>query len=202
MSSELPELGADPAEDVIAAMARFGRVLLQVDDEHLELETPCDGWNVQALISHVVLGDASVPLLFTGNPLPSTIAIDTSILGPNPVATWRGTALAAIEAWRAEGAMDQVVQHPVGERPGHVFARFRLVDVLGHTWDLAHTIGVDAEIPDELAEAALDFLFPMLDELAESMVFGSPVTPPPDSSAAVRFLALIGRNANQGFSIP
>lgn len=195
MTNEGPELGSDPAEDTITAMAGFGRVLVQVDDEHLELETPCAGWDVQALISHVVLGDASVPLLFTGDPLPSTMAIDTSILGPNPVATWRGTALAAIEAWRAEGAMDQIVQHPVGERPGRVFARFRLVDMLGHTWDLATAIGVDAEIPEELAEAALDFLFPMLDELRESMVFGAPVTPPADSSAAVRFLALIGRQA-------
>lgn len=193
--AQAPELGADPAEDAIAAMAGFGRVLMQVDDEHLELETPCEGWNVEALISHVVLGDASVPLLFTGEPLPSTMTIDTAILGPNPVATWRGTALAAIESWRADGAMDTIVQHPVGERPGSVFARFRLVDLLGHTWDLAHTIGVEAELPEPLAEAALEFLFPMLDELRESKVFGAPVTPPEESSAAVRFLALIGRTA-------
>ncbi len=195
MTGEPPEPGLDPAEDVIAAMADFGRVLLQVDDEHLELETPCEGWNVEALISHVVLGDVSVPLLFTGNPLPSTIAVDTSILGPNPVATWRGTALAAIESWRADGAMDQIVQHPVGDHPGRVFARFRLVDVLGHTWDLAQAIGVDANLQEPLAEAALDFLFPLVNELRESMVFGPPVTPPVDSSASVRFLALIGRSA-------
>jgi len=186
-------LGQNPAEDVVAAMACFGRVLVQVDDEHLELETPCAGWNVEALISHVVLGDASVPLLFAGEPLPSTMAIDTAILGPNPVATWRGTALAAIESWRTEGAMDQIVQHPVGERLGSVFARFRLVDLLGHTWDLAHTIGVDADLPEALADASLDFLFPMLDELGESQVFGAPVEPPENASAAIRFLSLIGR---------
>ncbi len=190
-----PAPGEDPAEDAIAAMAGFGRVLMAVDDEHLELETPCDGWNVEALISHVVLGDASVPLLFSGEPLPSTMAIDTSILGPNPVATWRGTALAAIECWRSEGAMETVVQHPVGERPGHVFARFRLVDLLGHTWDLAHTIGVDAELSLPLCEAALEFLFPMRDELASSKVFGPAIEPAADADAAVRFLALIGRDA-------
>ena len=192
---QAPELGTDPAEDAIAAMAGFGRVLLQVDDEHLELETPCAGWNVHALISHVVLGDLSVKMLFNGDPLPGTMVIDTSILGPNPVATWRGTALTAIEEFRKPGAMEQLVAHPTGERLGGVFARFRLVDLLGHTWDLAHTIGVDAELPEALCEAALDFLFPMLDELRGSLVFDPPVTPPPDSSAAVRFLALIGREA-------
>ena len=196
MTDEPAPLGLDPAEDVIAAMADFGRILVQVDDEHLQLETPCAGWDVEALISHVVLGDVSVPLLFTGNPLPSTIAVDTSILGPNPVATWRGTALAAIDSWRADGAMEQIVRHPVGDHSGSVFARFRLVDLLGHTWDLAHAIGVEANLQEPLAEAALDFLFPMLSELRESMVFGPPVTPPEDSSAAVRFLALIGRDAS------
>ena len=197
---DTPPLGTDPAEDAVAAMAAFGRVLTQVDDEHLELETPCVGWNVEALISHVVLGDVSVPMLFAGKPLPTTMAIDTSILGPNPVASWRGTALAAIEALRAPGAMEQVVAHPVGEVPGSVVARFRLVDLLGHTWDLAHTIGVAAELPLPLCEAALDFLFPLLDELSDSQVFGPPLTPAEGSPADVRFLALIGRDAAQGFA--
>jgi len=186
-------VGDDPAEDAIAAMAIFGRVLTQVDDEHLELETPCEGWNVQALISHVVLGDAAVPLLFAGEALPATMTIDTSILGPNPVATWRGTALAAIEAFRSPGAMEQIVQHSTGERPGSVIARFRLVDQLAHAWDLATTIGVEVDIPEALAEAALDFLYPMVDQLRESQVFGPPVAPPDGSNAVVRFLGLLGR---------
>ncbi len=177
-------------------MAIFGNVLVQVDDEHLELETPCEGWDVQALISHVVLGDAAIPLLFTGKPLPPTMAIDTSILGPNPVATWRGTALAAIEAFRQPGAMDQIVAHPVGDRPGSTVARFRLVDVLTHAWDLATAIGVEVEIPDRLADEVLDFLYPMRDRLHESEVFGSPVAPPEDAPAWQRMLGLLGRTVS------
>ena len=191
----LPEPGTDPAEDAIASMAIFGRILMQVDDEHLKLETPCEGWDVQALISHVVLGDAAVPLLFDGDALPATMTIDTSILGPNPVATWRGTALAAIEAFRRPGAMEQIVNHPIGDRPGSVVARFRMIDLLGHAWDLATAIGVEVEIPEPLADAALDFLYPMLDQLKGSNVFGPPIAPPEDSSAMLRFLGLLGRNA-------
>lgn len=191
--------GTDPAGDAIEAMAIFGRVLEQVTDEHLELSTPCTEWNVEALISHVVLGDASIPLLFDGKPLDVTVAINPSILGRNPMATWRGTALAAIEAFRRPGAMDQVVAHPVGNRPGSVVARFRLVDLLGHSWDLATAIGVDVELPDDLAETALDFLFPMVDPLKKSEFFdhGLQIEPAPDASPAVRFLALIGRDATQ-----
>ena len=68
-------MGVDPAEDAIAAMALFGEVLTQVDDEQLELVTPCADWDVQSLISHVVLGDAAVPLLFDGKPLPDVVAV-------------------------------------------------------------------------------------------------------------------------------
>ena len=189
------ELGVDPAVDVVAGMAIFGRVLMQVDDEHLELETPCAGWDVQALISHVVLGDAAIPLLFAGEPLPSTMTIDTSILGPNPVATWRGTALAAIEAFQAPGAMEQIVAHPIGERDGATVARFRLVDVLTHSWDLATAIGVEVELPEPLTAAVLDFLFPLVDGLRESKVFDAPVEPPEGAPSWQRMLGLLGRKA-------
>lgn len=186
--------GTEPAEDAIEAMAIFGRVLEQVTDEHLELLTPCPDWDVQSLISHVVLGDASIPLLFDGRPLDVSVAVDPSILGPNPMATWRGTALAAIEAFRRPGAMEQVVAHPVGDRLGSVVARFRLIDLMGHAWDLGTAIGVDVELPEDLAEAALDFMFPMVEQLRASKFFGDSVEPPPSASAAVRFLSLIGRN--------
>lgn len=186
-------LGDDPAEDAIAAMAIFGGVLTKVDDEHLELETPCVDWDVQALISHVVLGDASVPLVFAGDPLPVDAAVDVSILGPNPVATWRGTALAAIDALRAPGAMDVLVDHPTGPQLGSAVARFRLVDVLVHAWDLAAATGIEIEIPEELAEAVLDFLLPMFDSLRASGQFGEPVEPPPGAPAWQRMLGLLGR---------
>lgn len=188
-------MGVDPAEGAIAAMALFGQVLTQVDDEQLELITPCDEWDVQSLISHVVLGDAAVPLLFDGKPLPDVVAVDISILGPNPVATWRGTALAAIEAFRSPGAMEMLVEHPTGPQLGATVARFRLVDVLTHAWDLAEATGVEIEIPDELAETVLDFLLPMFDGLRDSTQFGNSVEPPDGAPAWQRMLGLLGRRA-------
>lgn len=182
-----------PAEDAIAAMALFGEVLTKVDDEQLELATPCSQWDVQSLISHVIVGDAGVPLLFAGQPLPADAAIDVSILGPNPVATWRGTAIAAIETFRAPGAMEAVVDHPTGPQPGSVVARFRLVDVLTHAWDLAEATGIDIEIPDELADAVLEFLLPMFDGLRDSEFFGDSIKPPDDAPSWQRMLGLLGR---------
>ncbi len=187
--------GSDAADDAVAAMALFGTVLDRVNDDHLELETPCVGWDVQTLISHVVLGDASVPLVFAGEPLDPQASVDTSILGPNPMATWRGTALAAIEAFRRPGAMEQIVDHPSGESDGATVARFRLVDLLGHSWDLATAVGLEVELPAALAEAALDFLRPMVGRMGASQVYGTPLEPPADSPADVRLLALLGRKA-------
>ncbi len=181
-------------EQVVRAMAGFGEVLRDVTDEHLELATPCTEWDVTALISHVVLGDAAVPALFDGRPLDSLLAVDRSLLGHSPMATWRGTALAAVQTFRRPGAMAQLVDHPVGPRAGSVVAGFRLVDVLGHTWDLATAVGQPLELPEDLATAALNFLFPMVDELQASEVFAAAIEPPENASAGVRFLALIGRS--------
>ena len=180
-------------QDVASAMAIFGRVLMQVDDEHLELETPCTDWNVEALISHVVLGDVATAMIFEGQSLDGMSMIDTSILGPNPVATWRGTALKAITTLQEPGAMERVVQHVTGPQPGSMVAGFRLVDVLGHASDLAQAIGVPAEITDDLADSALEFLLPMVEQMKDSPHFAAPLLPAENASPEERFLALLGR---------
>ena len=61
--------------------------------------------------------------------------------------------------------------------------------------DRVPTIGVEVDIPEALADAALEFLYPMREQLKESKVFGVPVAPPPDSGAVLRLLGLLGRTA-------
>lgn len=186
----------NPVDDVVAAMALFGELLKGVTHESLELETPCEGWDVRALVAHVVLGDASVPLLLAGSGSELTVGADPSILGNNPMATWRGTALGAIRAFQEPGAMEREVAQPNGSVTGEFVARVRLVDLLGHSWDLARALGNDLELPERLTEASLDFLFPHVGRLIESGIYGSPVQPRDEANAAERFLALIGRSAD------
>ncbi|MDP6215242.1 MAG: maleylpyruvate isomerase N-terminal domain-containing protein, partial [Acidimicrobiales bacterium] len=71
------------------ACAFFGEQLLLVDDDCWDAATPCDGWDVRSLVAHVVLGEAMVVELFNGGQVATAPEVDTSVLGPNPMATWR-----------------------------------------------------------------------------------------------------------------
>ncbi len=54
--------------------------------------------DVRTIVAHVILGEAMLVDLLKGGVIEPLTDIDVSILGPNPIATWRGTAVAAIDA--------------------------------------------------------------------------------------------------------
>ena len=203
-------LGADPPEgpgtgltdgertDTVAAYttacAFFGDRLAGVTELDWTADTPCDGWDVRTLVAHVVTGEALVTRVLRDGGAWESQA-DPSILGLNPMATWRGTVLAAIESASTDGVLDALHPHAVGELPGGVIIGFRVTENLVHGWDLARSCGVDVELPDTLAERCLDFWLPLADLDALAGHFGSKVMPPDGASAGVRLLSLLGRTA-------
>ena len=97
---------ADPLsyDDYVAASTLFGRQLVALADDWWFRPTGCGDWDVQALVAHVVMGEAAVVDVVAGaRPSPGA-EVDVSVLGPNPVATWRGTAVAPPRAAAPPGA--------------------------------------------------------------------------------------------------
>ncbi len=160
-----------------------------------QLPTPCPGWDVRTLVAHVVLGEAMAAGLFSGAEAEPPAEVDTSVLGPHPVATWRGTAVAALEAASGEGAMEATYHHPAGVFPGAVIVGLRVTDNLVHAWDLARACGRGLELPEGLAERCLDFWEPVAGSGGTGEHFGAPLMPPEGAPAGVRLLALLGREA-------
>jgi len=202
--------GADPPEgpgkrltdsertDTVAAYttacAFFGERLAEVTELDWTADTPCDGWDVRTLVAHVVTGEALVTRVLRDAGAWESQA-DPSILGLNPMATWRGTVLAALESASTDGVLDALHPHAVGELPGGVIIGFRVTENLVHGWDLARSCGADVELPETLAERCLDFWLPLADLDALAGHFGSKVMPPDGASAGVRLLSLLGRTA-------
>jgi uncharacterized protein (TIGR03086 family) len=185
--------------DYRQAAAFFGEALMAVRDDDWANPTPCDGWDVRSLVAHLIVGEAMVAGLLQGGGGAPVADVDTTVLGPSPMATWRGTALAALEAATVDGVFDTVYPHPVGELSGSVIVGFRVTENLAHGWDLARACGIDVELPEGPAEHCLDFWLPFVGSMEDGSVlrgaFGEPVLPPEDSPAGVRLLALLGRNA-------
>ncbi len=181
-----------------SACAFFGERLAAVTELDWERPTPCDDWDVGTLVAHVVTGESLVTrVLRDGGAWEGTV--DRSVLGANPMAAWRGTALAALESASADGVLDALHPHAVGDLPGAVIVGFRVTENLVHGWDLAAACGTEVELPEALAARCLDFWLPLVGTDgrigAAGSSFGPPVLPPDGAPAGVRLLALLGRTA-------
>jgi hypothetical protein len=71
---------------------------------------------------------------------------------------------------------------------------FTTWDPLGHAWDLAQAVGLDAHTSQDVAEAAIAVIEPSADTLRAMQLMVDPVEVPADADAMTRFLGLTGRN--------
>ena len=179
----------------VRSSAFFGELVRSVGDEEWELPTPCSDWDIRTLVAHVVIGDAQIPGLFAGETVAFIEEVDPSVLGLNPLASWRGTALAAIRAFAAPGSLNERYAHPLGNIRGRTVIGFRVTDSLVHAWDLGQALGEPVMLDPELCEYCLDFWFPMASTLESSGFFRAAMLPADGADAATRLLALLGREA-------
>jgi uncharacterized protein (TIGR03086 family) len=95
-------------EDVITTDVRdlhrraaegFGRRITTVRPEQWGLPTPCTGWDVRALVNHVVSGNRWTPELLAGHTISDVgDLLEGDLLGDDPVDAWTDSAAAAVAA--------------------------------------------------------------------------------------------------------
>jgi uncharacterized protein (TIGR03086 family) len=72
-------------------------------------------------------------------------------------------------------------------------AKFLVPDALIHTWDLARATGLDENIDEQEAEAALENYKSLGDNVRNPRVFGPEIEAPPSADAQTRLLTFAGR---------
>lgn len=183
---------ADVVHHYRRAAATFGEQVVAIGDENWDLPTPCDEWIIKAVVAHVVIAEAQVPDLINGY-ASQQFDLDTSMLGPDAVSVWRGTAIAALDAV-AGADLDAMVEHPSGTLELRQAVGFRITENLVHAWDIATARGTGLELDEDLALWCLDFWLPFADTLSRSGVFAPMVQPSGDTPSA-RLLGLLGRSS-------
>ncbi|NCG23109.1 MAG: hypothetical protein GWP47_03125 [Actinobacteria bacterium] len=177
------------------AAALFGETISALSDAEWEL-TVSDEWTVISTVAWVVVGDSQITQAIDNGEIVAVTEFDAAVLGSNPVAAWRGTAVAAIASLKVVGSSERVVRHPGG--------RFAVADLLGQrvtenlvrAWDVGLAAGRPVAVPVDLADACLDFWADHSDAvLAGGVLPEQPIEPPDDADAVTRFLALTGRSA-------
>jgi uncharacterized protein (TIGR03086 family) len=156
--------------------------------------TPCAGWDVEALLNHVVSGNLWAAELGAGATIEGVgDRLDGDVLGGDALAAYDASAKVAAATFEAPGALDAPCAVSYGPVPGSVYAGHRFIDVLVHGWDLAVATGQDATLDPELVDAAHELLQAEADMVRGSGMFGENLAVPADARSQTRLLAFIGR---------
>lgn len=156
--------------------------------------TPCAGWDVRALVNHVVTGNLWAAELASGHSIDGVgDRLDGDLLGDSPLGAYDHSSEMAARAFEAHGALDAPCAVSYGPVPGSVYAGHRFIDVLIHGWDIAVATGQPAALDPQLVQACQDVIAPQLEGFQASGVFGSPVTGAADADPQTKLLTSLGR---------
>jgi uncharacterized protein (TIGR03086 family) len=185
----------DIAELHAQALDVTGHVVAGIPASRWHASTPCAGWDVRALLNHLVSGNWWAAELAAGATIESVgDRLDGDVLGSDPLASYRASAEAAAAVFRRPGALDAPCAVSYGPVPGSVYAGHRFFDVFIHGWDLATGSGQDAALDPGLMEACRDVIEPQLDAFRGAGALLAPLPVPPDATGQTRFLAMLGRS--------
>ena len=170
------------------ALAQASDLVAGVSAEQWTAATPCEGWDVRALVSHLVAGNRLFAAALRGDQ-PAQVSVDDDL-----VAVFNDSASELLAAFGGAGALQRVVDVPFGTVPGEVALHLRLTEILVHGWDLARATGQRQAFDEAVAVQELEFTLSALGAIpADRQPFGPAQQPPPDASAVERLAALLGR---------
>jgi len=171
-------------------------VVAGVADDQMSNTTPCEGWDVRALMNHLVSGNLWAAELGAGATIDEVgTRLDGDVLGDDALGAYEASAKLASAIFEAPGALERPCAVSYGPVPGSVYAGHRFIDVLVHGWDLATATGQDTTLDPELVEAAYELLLAEADLVRASGMFGDDLAVPDDANPQTRMLAFIGRDS-------
>jgi uncharacterized protein (TIGR03086 family) len=163
------------------------RVIAGVRPEQWDDATPCTDWTVRDLLDHMIGVVSGLGAAAAGAPR------EPFVLSADPVGQFDVASAAAMAAWRSPGVLERIVDGGAGPMPGQVLAGINLLDTATHSWDLAIATGQPAQLPDDVAAAALEASRQIISPEVRAGRFG-PECPVPDGADPTdRLVAYLGR---------
>ncbi|RCK69942.1 TIGR03086 family protein [Desertihabitans brevis] len=174
--------GNDQVAALSAAMEQMAIILAGVREEHRRLPTPCAGWDVEALVGHVVAGPRNFALMGGGG----TPDWDARQEVPLQEAATRFRT-GADELWESWQQGDS----------GNGLAGFAAAEFAVHAWDLARATGQSIQLDPAVAQAALAVMQESLTEENRGDAFGAEVPVSQNEPAYARLAAFAGRDPHR-----
>lgn len=180
------------------ATVAFGRVAKSLEQDHLGKPTPCDEWDVRALLAHIVDENLWVPPLLEGQTIEQVgNRFEGDMLGDDPVDAWENARAAGVAAALA-ASPEAVVHVSFGDITATEYLNQVATDHAIHAWDLATAIGTAPEVDADVVEAAYDYLAPQVDAWRSGGAFGPAVPVPPEAGRFEQLIGMTGRDPRTG----
>jgi uncharacterized protein (TIGR03086 family) len=174
-------------DDHRTAMETFQDVLANVTGDQWNAATPCDGWDVTALVDHVISGNTWVQTMAGRKPAP--------IPGGNKKASVALSGAGAHDVFASKDGLTRTYDLPFGATPGSRFVTMRTNDLMTHAWDLAKATGQPTDLaPDLCTQLLIENKSLVTDAVrGEGKMFGAEQQAAEGATAADRLAAFLGR---------
>ncbi len=181
----------DPVALLERALDQTAGLIAAIEPSQAGLATPCAGWDVRALVSHL-LRNFLVAVRGEG----ADWQAPAEDIGDDWAAAFRDRAAPLRVAWRAAD-LDRPVSRPGGEAPLRARADQQITELAAHDWDLARATGQQlGGLDPALAEHALNWSRGMLrpEFRGPDKAFGVEVPVPDDAPVYDRLAGWFGRD--------
>lgn len=176
----------DPVANLKATATTMEQLLANIDDEQMSLPTPCALWSVADLTGHVVDN-----LL---NSFAHWAGVDAEPETGELSKRYTAAIDTVLDAYTAPGVLDKTLSTMIGDFPGAALLAVCFADQLTHVWDLARATGQTVDVPDQLAEEAIEVWRGFIpDALRNGSAFGVAIGTGQGASALDRLAAFTGR---------
>jgi len=172
----------------------FEHHLRAVPPDGWSAPTPCTEWDVRHLANHMTRGNLNYVGLVRGATREEFLAQrDADALGDDPVTAFTTSVTACAAAFAESGALDRVVDYPLGKLSGRQALALRTADSVVHTWDLARALGADDTLDADLVAWVDDGYDDIFAGLAVDRFFADPPAGAPTTARQDRLLTRFGR---------
>lgn len=172
------------------------RRLESVSTEQWDLPTPCEGWLVRDLVTHMAVGATMSRQLLADEQWTREAVVQEVSSAPDLKVEWEWRTAEERAGFATPGALGRTVSHPlIGDIPCLQFLGMRVGDAVLHAWDLARAIRADEQLNPDLVAEVWTGMAPMAAFIGKSGFFGSGPSGGIDEDAPLqtRLLDLSGR---------
>ena len=169
-------------------------VLRWAEEDQWSEATPCEGWDVRALVDHLITGNERFVVRLAGQQ-PGPPSDRSNLTTKELVEEYERTNVEVLDAFSKPGAMQSAAQWPIGQLQGSDALGLKITETLTHGWDLQQALGTTIDFDPQTIADAHEWSGPIRERIPEERnPFGTPQEPPNDATPLDRLAALLGRD--------